>query len=155
MRQLKLIPKLLTCCLLVTLFSSHDVKADENIFSDVNNLTSEDTLDKDTILNLHNIFLACKAYWTDQGPEDSYSLAICTLDIIKNPNYGFVQSSDVMIAMEPNNEESFSAFAYHKENKKVWTIDANGIVEQSPSKPKKHRNWQGSGEISIGTNENI
>ena len=55
MRQLKLIPKLLTCCLLVTLFSSHDVKADENIFSDANNLTSEDTLDKDTILNLHNI----------------------------------------------------------------------------------------------------
>jgi hypothetical protein len=52
-------------------------------------------------------------------------------------------------------QDHFSAFAYHKENKKVWTIDANGIVEQSPSKPKKHRNWQGSGEISIGTNENI
>ena len=155
MNRISLKPKLLICCLLVTLFWSLDVKADENIFSDANNLTSEDTLDKDTILNLHNIFLACKAYWTDQGPEDSYSLAICTLDIIKNPNYGFVQSSDVMIAMEPNNEESFSAYAYHKETMKVWTIDANGLVEKSPSKPPKPRNWQGSGEISIETNENI
>ena len=129
MRQLKLIPKLLTCYLLVTLFSSHDVKADENIFSDANNLTSEDTLDKDTILNLHNIFLACKAYWTDQGPEDSYSLAICTLDIIKNPNYGFVQSSDVVVVFEPSNEENFSAYAFHKKIKKVWTLDASGNIE--------------------------
>ena len=155
MRRLKLKPKLLICCLLVTLFSSLDVKADENINSEANNLTSEDTLDKDTMLNLHNIFLACKAYWADQGPGGSYSLAICTLDIIKSPNYGFVQSSDVMIAMEPNNEENFSAYAYHKETKKVWAIDAFGSVEQIPSKPPKPRNWQGSGEISIERNERI
>jgi len=67
--------------------------------------------------------------------------------------YGFVQSSDVMIAMEPNNEESFSAFAYHKENKKVWTIDANGIVEQSPTKSQKPRNWLESGWRSMGRND--
>ena len=68
MNQTLLKPKLLICCLLVILFSSLDVKADENIYSDANNLTSEDTLDKDTMLNLHNVFLACKAYWANILP---------------------------------------------------------------------------------------
>ncbi len=42
-------------------------------------------LDSEAKGNLHNIFLACKAYWADQGPADSKSLANCSMDIIKNP----------------------------------------------------------------------
>ena len=51
-----------------------------------------------------------------------------------------------MIAMEPNNEDNFLAYAYHKETKKVWAIDAFGNIEQSAAKSPKDRSWQGSEE---------
>ena len=123
MRQLKLIPKLLTCCLLATLFSSHDVKADENIFSDANNLTSEDTLDKDTMLNLHNIFLACKAYWADNGGSNP-----CSVEIAEMNSYGYTQSINVLVTVTSGKESNFKATARHSSSNKTFRIDERGDV---------------------------
>jgi len=83
-----------------------------------------DSVDSDTIANLHNIYLACKAYWSIRGPDAS-----CSMYIIKDRVYEYVQSDDVVIAMEPNNEENILAYAFHKEFKRVWTLDANGNIE--------------------------
>ncbi|MEE8268527.1 MAG: prepilin-type N-terminal cleavage/methylation domain-containing protein, partial [Nitrospinaceae bacterium] len=48
--------------------------------------------DSDAKSNLHNIYLACKAYWADEG-----SAATCVNNYYTLTTYGYIQSADVSI----------------------------------------------------------
>ena len=48
--------------------------------------------DSDAKANLHNLFIACKAYWADTGSSSN-----CQVSIAAHTTYGYVQSSRVSI----------------------------------------------------------
>jgi len=93
----------------------------------------------DTKANLHNYFLACKAYWADEGGENT-----CSIEIAKQASYGFNQSYNVRILMEGGNESSFTAFANYRKSDSVFKMDHAGNIEESaynPFPPPKTR-WE-------------
>ena len=49
--------------------------------------------DSDVKSNLHNLYLACKAYWADSGSGVS-----CTPTIANGTAYGYIQSAAVTVA---------------------------------------------------------
>jgi len=80
--------------------------------------------DSDTKANLHNIFLACKAYWYDNGSD-----AICTSMIAQGTAYGYIQSADVNIsASGPENDFSGTARNINSEN--TFRINSNGTITE-------------------------
>lgn len=58
--------------------------------------------------NLHNIFLACKAYWSDNTGSDS-----CTTAIAAQTSYGWVESAKVEVTFTDGTESAFKASAKH------------------------------------------
>ena len=58
--------------------------------------------------NLHNIFLACKAYWSDNTGADS-----CTTAIAAQTSYGWVESAKVEVTFTDGTESDFKASAKH------------------------------------------
>lgn len=79
----------------------------------------------DSKSNLHNIFLACKAWWADTG-----SSTACVLGNIDNTTYGYIQSSDVTITAMGGNETTFSATSHNTNSPAADTfaIDFNGTI---------------------------
>ncbi len=73
--------------------------------------------------DLHNIYLACKAYWTDEG-----SAKVCSQDVAEGELYGFKNSKDVTISISPGDEVSFAATASHVSGAKNFTMDASGTI---------------------------
>ena len=76
--------------------------------------------------DLHNIYLACKAYWTDEG-----SAEVCSQDVAEGELYGFKNSKDVNINISPGDagrEVSFAATASHVSGAKNFTMDASGTI---------------------------
>jgi type IV pilus assembly protein PilA len=71
--------------------------------------------------NLHNIYVACKSYWGDQGSGNA-----CSLGIAKQTTYGFVQSSGVSIAFADGFDWTFEVNANHTGNPTIYTIDDKG-----------------------------
>ena len=80
--------------------------------------------DSDAKANLHNIFLACKAYWADNGSESN-----CTPTIASGPKYGYIQSADVNISGS-GTETDFSATARNNNSEKSFRIDSNGTITE-------------------------
>ena len=82
--------------------------------------------------DLHNLYSACKAFWSDNGSDKS-----CSADAsgAAGPNYGFTASPSV----QPNasgSETGWSATAKHASSSKTFTMDATGnIMSLSPPKP--------------------
>jgi len=83
----------------------------------------------DAKANLHNYFLACKAYWADEGGDNT-----CSKEIASQPSYGFNQSARVEILAE-GNESSFTAFATHSRSDYVFKLDNAGDIEKSADSP--------------------
>ena len=54
---------------------------------------------------LHNMFLACKAYWADNGN------ALCTVDQISQVEYGYVATEGIEVTISNGQESTFNAFA--------------------------------------------
>ncbi len=79
--------------------------------------------DADAKSNLHNVFLACKAYWADNG-----SVASCDSSIAQATTYGFLQSADVSITAPSNLEAAFSATAQNTNSTNTFSIDFNGTI---------------------------
>ncbi len=79
--------------------------------------------DPDTKANLHNVYLACKAYWYDDGADQ-----VCGMDIATSTTYGYIQSRNVKVIVF-GNEKSFVGLGYNKKNNKAWKIDAVGTIE--------------------------
>jgi len=80
--------------------------------------------DSDAKANLHNIYIACKAYWGLAGSGNT-----CTLNIAKQSAYGFIQSSNISIASS-GSDWIFSASAMNINSSHSFSIDYNGQINQ-------------------------
>ena len=79
--------------------------------------------DSDAKANLHNIYLACKAYWADNG-----SAAVCGTDEATATAYGYLQSQNVSISSPSVVETLFSATAANTNSTNTFTINSNGAI---------------------------
>ena len=75
--------------------------------------------------NLHNVFLACKAYWSDNTGSDA-----CTTAIATQTSYGWVSSANVTIAFTDGTESAFSATGIHSSDSTstTYTMDSVGNI---------------------------
>ena len=80
--------------------------------------------DSDAKSHLHNVFLACKAYWADHGSESN-----CTPAIAAQPEYGYVQTKNVTI-YGSGTENDFSATAQNTDSEKTFRVDFNGTITE-------------------------
>ena len=72
--------------------------------------------------DLHNLYLACKAYWSDEG-----STANCTDELAGGANYGFAPSPGVTVNAS-GNETDWSATAKHASSSTTVTMNASGNI---------------------------
>jgi prepilin-type N-terminal cleavage/methylation domain-containing protein len=79
--------------------------------------------DSDSKSNLHNIYLACKAYWADSG-----SLSICDSNQYTLTTYGYIQSADVSLSGVTGNETAFVANAQNVNSVNVFAINSYGTI---------------------------
>ena len=75
--------------------------------------------------NLHNIYLACKAYWADNVGTDA-----CTTALATGTTYGWVPSTGVTVSIVTGLETTFSATAVHTSDASstTYTMDSNGNI---------------------------
>jgi len=75
--------------------------------------------------DLHNLYLACKAYWSDNGSDQ-----ICTMTATSDPAYGFKSSPGVSIGIPPDTgtEASFAATAKHNSSTTTFTMNSSGNI---------------------------
>ena len=75
--------------------------------------------------NLHNIYLACKAYWADNVGTD-----VCTTALAAGTTYGWVPSTGVTVSIDTGLETNFSATASHTSDASgtEYTMDSNGNI---------------------------
>ena len=72
--------------------------------------------------DLHNIYLACKAYWADTGSDQS-----CSETEAGGANYGFAPSPGVTVSAS-GNETGWSATAKHASSSTTFTMNASGNI---------------------------
>jgi len=72
--------------------------------------------------DLHNIYLACKAYWSDSGSDQS-----CNLGEASGANYGFAPSPGVTVSAS-GNETGWGATAKHASSSQTFTMNASGNI---------------------------
>ncbi len=58
--------------------------------------------------NLHNIYLACKAYWSD-----NVGTGACTTALAEGTTYGWVASTGVTVTISNGAETTFAATSLH------------------------------------------
>ena len=78
--------------------------------------------DSDTKSNLHNIFLACKSYWGDNGAAPD-----CNVAVASGTSYGYIQSNGISIAAN-GGENAFLASASHTQSTNTFTLDSLGSI---------------------------
>lgn len=72
--------------------------------------------------DLHNLFLGCNAFWQDTGNKNK-----CTLQDIKGPNIGFIQTSSYKISFF-GDKDSFRAEVVDPNTKEKMWIDHRGNI---------------------------
>ena len=72
--------------------------------------------------DLHNIYLACKAYWSDTGSDQS-----CSETEAGGANYGFAPSPGVTVSAS-GSETGWSATALHGSSTTTFTMNASGNI---------------------------
>ena len=72
--------------------------------------------------NLHNIFLACKAYWSDTTGNSS-----CTTAIAIEASYGWVESANVNVTLDVQTESLFRATAQHTKDSTTTTFTMDSV----------------------------
>ena len=93
--------------------------------------------DSDTKANLHNIYLACKAYWADSGSSKG-----CNDDVFTLTTYGYIQSSGVLLGDGGGHELNFSIMAKSKNSENAYKINSLGTITR---KENKHgEDWEGN-----------
>jgi hypothetical protein len=93
--------------------------------------------DSDAKANLHNIYLACKAYWADSGSSNA-----CNVDIFTLTTYGYIQSADVVVSEGGGHEQNFSIMAKSKHSKKAFEINTLGEITRKENTTGE--NWEGN-----------
>jgi type IV pilus assembly protein PilA len=91
----------------------------------------ERALDGDTKSHLHNIYLACKAYWVDNG-----SAKECNDTIASSTGYGYIKDPKVFIKAS-GDEFDFGAKAHHLDSLNSYKIDEKGKIKKDGNKGKK------------------
>ena len=76
----------------------------------------------DTKSHLHNVYLACKSYWADEG-----SASDCTVAVVSDPNYGYTQTTQISIAVL-GQEMAFNGTATHIDSSNTYSIDSVGSI---------------------------
>ena len=80
--------------------------------------------DSDVKANLHNIYIACKAYWGDSG-----SSANCTSTYYTTTTYGYIQSGDVSISAS-GLDWNFTAQGQNVNSTNSYSIDQAGAINR-------------------------
>ena len=75
--------------------------------------------------NLHNVYLACKAYWADSGSQSTCDSAQYTLT-----TYGYIQSADVSITSVTGTETAFSGTAQNTNSTNFYSINSLGTINR-------------------------
>ena len=78
--------------------------------------------DSDTKSNLHNLFIACKAYWADVGAGNNCQVATATLT-----TYGYIQSPRVSISAT-GTDWIFVATATHLDAVRTFNLTDSGSI---------------------------
>ncbi len=78
--------------------------------------------DSDAKANLHNVYIACKAYWADSG-----SNATCSSAYYNSTTYGYVQSSSVSITAT-GVDWAWSGIAQNTNSTNSFSIDQKGSI---------------------------
>jgi type IV pilus assembly protein PilA len=78
--------------------------------------------DSDAKANLHNIYIACKAYWGDSG-----SNADCTSTYYTMTTYGYIQSADVSVNAS-GVDWAFNALAQNTNSTNSYSLDQRGTI---------------------------
>jgi len=79
--------------------------------------------DSDVKSNIHNVYLACKAYWADSGSGGSCTQATALLT-----TYGYIQSAAVSISVA-NDETTWAGTSINTNNTaKVFTVNSLGAI---------------------------
>ncbi len=82
--------------------------------------------DSDSKANLHNIFLACKAYWGDETGSTP-----CVLATVTGAEYGFQQSTNIVVVIATAVETTYGATASHLDSTNIFEMDSAGnIIKQ-------------------------
>ena len=81
----------------------------------------------DSQASLHNLFLACKAYWADNG-----STAACT-EAIATTSFGYSASDDMAITITTGTESAFNATAINGKggNAAGYTLTSGGSITKN------------------------
>jgi len=80
--------------------------------------------DSDAKANLHNVYLACKAYWADSGSQATCNSAQYTLT-----TYGYIQSAAVSI-VGTGVETSFAGTAQNTNSTNSFSLDSLGTISR-------------------------
>jgi prepilin-type N-terminal cleavage/methylation domain-containing protein len=79
--------------------------------------------DSDAKANLHNLFLACKAYWGDETATDT-----CELNLMTTTTYGYNQSANVVVAISTALEETYGATGQHTASTNTYEMNSKGDI---------------------------
>jgi prepilin-type N-terminal cleavage/methylation domain-containing protein len=79
--------------------------------------------DSDAKANLHNLFLACKAYWGDGKGTDE-----CDAGVMVGTVYGFQQSTNITVGISNATEEGYTATSKHADSANTFTMDPAGNI---------------------------
>ena len=72
--------------------------------------------------DLHNLYLACKAYWSDSGSDQS-----CSNSSVQGANYGYAPSTGVSVTAS-GTETGWSATAKHNSSSSTFRMDQSGNI---------------------------
>ena len=72
--------------------------------------------------HLHNVYLACKSYWVDEGSGSD-----CTVPIASSTTYGYTQTTKISI-VTTGTEYTFSGTASHTDSTNTFTMDSVGSI---------------------------
>jgi type IV pilus assembly protein PilA len=81
--------------------------------------------DSDTKANLHNIYLACKAYWADSGSQ-----ATCNSSQYTLTTYGYIQSAAVSLTSITGTETAFSGTGQNTNSTNSFSINSLGTISR-------------------------
>jgi type IV pilus assembly protein PilA len=83
--------------------------------------------DSDSQATLHNLYLACSAYWSDNGSNND-----CSEDIATN-SFGFSKSDDMTITFTAGDEAGFSVKVENGKggNDGGFTLTAGGTITKN------------------------
>ena len=79
-------------------------------------------LDSEAKSHLHNIYLACKGYWTDNGSGNN-----CTVPVASGSAYGYIQTTNIDITSS-GGETDFSSTAFNMASTNSYTINSVGSI---------------------------